>query len=162
MFTADTNITVTGIGLCLTPGSTVSVTVEHNQRHWTLGHGSYLPWSAPEQIHEQLLKNVGDNFVPVRFKEPLEIKYKDVHDLLVSITGRGGTYAVLNTGEEKSEEYVSDSNRHNYAKIHFYERTLDGIDKNGHVEAVEFKFYFKDNWNVIKNNVIADIYFNSK
>ena len=92
----------------------------------------------------------------------MEIKYKDVHDLLVSITGRGGTYAVLNTGEEKSEEYVSDSNRHNYAKRHFYERTLDGIDKNGHVEAVEFKFYFKDNWNVIKNNVIADIYFNSK
>ena len=109
------------------------------------------------KIHKQLVKNVGVNFVPVKFKEPLDIK-NSIHYLLVSIKGRGGTYAALNNGDEKTEDYMGiDQNDH------FYERTLDGIDKNGqYFKPVKFKYYFKEDGNVIKNNVIADIHFNIK
>ena len=118
------------------------------------------------QIHEQLLKNVGVNFVPVKFKEPLDLDIKNIiHDLLVSIKGRGGTYAALNNGDEKTEEYmgINQNGQQRHMKRHFYERTLDGIDKNGqYAKPVKFQYYFKDNGYLMENNVIADIHFNIK
>ena len=116
------------------------------------------------KIHKQLVKNVGVNFVPVKFKEPLDIK-NSIHYLLVSIKGRGGTYAALNNGDEKTEEYmgINQNGQQRHMKRHFYERTLDGRDKNGqYAKPVKFQYYFKDNGYLMENNVIADIHFNIK
>ena len=144
MFSVDTDITVTGVGLVLSPGSDVTVTLELGENQTT-----------------KHIRNTGeDDVVPVYFETPLRLACdtrpgvraakaywmtKDRWKIKASIQGKG--VARVQEDEDEVDDYGGIMRNYDEVKV-------DGRNRQGN-RVGEVKFEFHHN----SSNIFSKLYF---